>query len=104
HRLRIRLGQASFSWRVERRDLAVWLRQPMPVILVVYDARKDTAYWLYVQRYFQRLRGFNLFAAGESVTVCMPVAHLVNTNAMRKFARFRARVVKQMGEIIHADD
>ena len=43
-------------------------------------------------------------AAGQSVTVRMPVAHLINATAMRRFARFRARVLKQMGETIHADD
>src|SRR5438128_7363347 len=38
-RLGIRAKQATFAFRIERRDLALWLVQPMPVILIVYDAR-----------------------------------------------------------------
>src|SRR5689334_16982376 len=54
-RLAIRPGQESFSFRIERSDLVLWLAQPMPVILVVYDARMEAAYWLYVQSHFRRL-------------------------------------------------
>jgi hypothetical protein len=35
--------------RLERRDLLAWLKEPMPVILVVYDAQADKAYWLHIQ-------------------------------------------------------
>ena len=30
----------------------LWTREPMPVFLVLYDAREPKAYWLYVQKYF----------------------------------------------------
>jgi hypothetical protein len=73
----------------------------MPVILMVYDARKDRAYWLYVQSHFRRRKGFNLFAAGKSVTVRIPTENVVNAAAMRTFARFRDRVLEQMREIVH---
>src|SRR5262245_45894381 len=59
--LQIRRNQATFPFRIERSDLVLWLAQPMPVILIVYDASKDRAYWLYVQSHFRRLKGFNLF-------------------------------------------
>ncbi len=45
-RLRLRPHQAAFSFRVERSDLVLWLAQPLPVILIVYDARKEVAYWV----------------------------------------------------------
>ncbi len=31
-------------------DLELWLREPVPYILIVYDAQSDVAYWLYVMR------------------------------------------------------
>jgi hypothetical protein len=103
-RLRLRPGQVSFPFRIDRRDLVLWLAQPTPVILVVYDARKDIAYWLYVQSHFRQREGFNLFTAGKTITVPMPTANVVNPTAMRKFARFRDRVVEQTREVVHDEN
>ena len=68
----------------------------MPIVLVVYDGRKDIAYWIYIQSYFNQLSGFQLFAAGKTVTVRVPITNFVHTAAIRKFSRFRERVVQQM--------
>jgi hypothetical protein len=103
-RLRVKTQQPTFAFRVERRDLALWLAQPMPVILVVYDAPMDVAYWVYVQSYFRRQKGFNLFAAGKTVTVHVPLANVINTAAVRRFARIRDRVLEQLEEVFHDED
>src|SRR6476469_10009300 len=42
---------AAVIFRVERADLNGWLAETYPVILIVYDARGDVGYWLYVQAY-----------------------------------------------------
>jgi hypothetical protein len=102
--LRIPPDQATFAFRIERRDLVLWLAQPMPVILVVYDERLDTAYWVYVQSHFHRLKDFNLFAAGQTITLQMPVENVVTKSVMRRFARFRNRVLEQMRKVIHEED
>ena len=38
--------------RIERTDLRAWFAEPLPVILIVYDAANDRAYWLHVQAAF----------------------------------------------------
>lgn len=48
------------SFAIKKSDLETWLEEPLPVILVVYDVTIDRAYWVYIQRYFESLRGFNL--------------------------------------------
>ena len=103
-RLRLRPEQATFSFRIARTDLVHWLAQPMPVILVVYDARKNVAYWLYVQSYFRKRTDFNLFTAGKTVTVQVATANVVVPAAIRKFARFRNRILEQTREVIHDED
>src|SRR6266849_2591030 len=45
--------QRTISIRVEWRDLLLWINEPMPVILILYDAALDRAYWLHVQEYFR---------------------------------------------------
>jgi len=103
-RLRLRSAQKTFSFRLDRRDLVHWMAQEMPVILIVFDARKDMAYWLYVQSYFRRLKGFSLFTAGQTVTVHLLTANVLTPATVRKFARFRDRVLSQMSEVIHDED
>src|SRR5579862_2502884 len=58
--------------RIERADLVYWLAEALPVILIVYDAAHDVAYWLYVQSYFAKVKDFNLFSAGKTITVRVP--------------------------------
>ena len=103
-RLRVRPGQMTVAFRIDRRDLALWLSQLQPVMLIVYDGRKDVAYWVYVQSYFRRLKDFNLFAAGQTVTIRLPTANVLSPAAVRKFARFLDRVRAQTDEVIHDED
>lgn len=96
----LRNGQ-TISWRLGRSDLARWLHDPAPVILLVYDAQTEAAHWLYVQRYFQSLPNFNLFAAGQTVTVYIPLAHVLDA-AVGQFAQFRDAISRQtIGVIDH---
>jgi hypothetical protein len=44
----------SIPFSVDRADLEYWLEERYPVILIVYDAQDDVAFWVYVQDYFQK--------------------------------------------------
>src|SRR5262249_53191323 len=44
------VGGNAASCRIEQADLAHWLEEPFPFVLVRYDAKTDVGYWLYVQR------------------------------------------------------
>jgi hypothetical protein len=99
--LRLQKGQSAFAFRIERADLVYWLREKAPIILVVFDATKKRAYWCYVQQYFYQRTDFNIFAAGKTVTLRIPIANRLNPAAMRRFARLRDRVREQMDEVYH---
>jgi hypothetical protein len=91
HLKRVAGGQ-MVACRIERADLRAWLREPWPVILVVYDAVTDMAFWLYVQEHFQQKPRFNPDRGSASVTIRIPRANVVNATAMRHFARCRDRL------------
>ena len=55
----------TIAFPIAREDLRSWLREPDPVIIIVYDGSKDKAYWLYVQAYFESVRPLDLFTAPE---------------------------------------
>lgn len=92
----------SIAFRIESADLETWLCEPMPVILIVYDAQNDKAYWLYVQAYFEGQVGFDAQNKPNQITVHLPVTHVVDQEAIKSFVRFRDRVLTQIrGHIVH---
>jgi hypothetical protein len=87
--------------RIERADLRAWLNEPWPVILVVYDARTDVAYWLYIQEHFQQQPRFKPNRGPAHVTLRLPKTNVVTTAAMRQFARARDHLLAQMKGLQH---
>jgi hypothetical protein len=95
---------AFLGFRLDRADLHAWLTEFQPVILVVYDAPADQAYWLYVQAYFAKLPGFKLERAGKTVRVRLPRTNVLDPDAIRTFARYRDLIVAQFeGRVSHEE-
>lgn len=86
--LSILADQKTISFTIARSDLELWLFEPMPCILIIYDAQKSQAYWLYLQAYFESLEKFDLSQAGNSVTVRLPKDNILNQQAIKIFAKF----------------
>jgi hypothetical protein len=85
--------------RIERIDLVGWMSKTFPVILVVYDARADVGYWLYVQAHFAASKGD--FGAGQTVTVHIPVVNVLDEGAVRRFAAAKAAILGQTEGVHH---
>jgi hypothetical protein len=68
-----------------------------PVILVVYDAGLDRAYWLAIQGHFS---GMDRFARlrGKTVTIPIPIENVLDASAMREFARRKMALFPSEGE------
>lgn len=84
--------------RVQQADLRQWLLELMPVILVIYDAQAEIAYWVYVQAYFDAHADLDLDEAGDRVTVRIPRSNVLNQAAVRQFALFRDQVFARLGK------
>ncbi len=82
-------GNLTIPIRVEWRDLLSWLNEPMPVILIIYDAVEDKAYWLHVQEYFRGRDWAARSGLTTTVTLYLPIANVLDEAAVRLFARFR---------------
>ena len=46
----------GFIMDLSKRDLELWLKNPQPVLLILYDAQKDKAYFADLQTYFNENR------------------------------------------------
>ncbi len=96
-------GGQRIAVRVDQGDFRHWLMEPMPVILAVYDAAQDEAYWLYVQEHFESGRTARFDRAGAKMTVHVPRTNVVTPAAMRRFAGFRDRILLQLEGLSHHD-
>lgn len=92
-------GSAAVTFRVEQADLDRWTAETYPVILVVYDARADVAYWLYVQAHFPPGRG--RARRRRKVTVHIPAANVLDEAAIRRFAAAKAAIQRQTKGVRH---
>ena len=95
-------GGQFIAVRIDRGDYCHWLMEPMPVILAIYDAPRDLAYWLYVQAEFEakKVTG-NLDKPGATMTLRVPRANLLTPSAVRQFAIYRDSMFAQMKGLQH---
>jgi hypothetical protein len=89
-------GRAAVAVRLEWRDVVYRLNEPLPVILVLYDARADRAWWLDLQEAV-RMAGRQA-RGGARLTVRVPQANVLTSKAVRGFRRLRdAALVRTRG-------
>ncbi|MBC7806171.1 MAG: DUF4365 domain-containing protein [Akkermansiaceae bacterium] len=77
-------NEQFLSLRMDRRDAELWRVEQVPVILVVYDASKDRAYWLHYQTYEN---------AGD-VMVRIPTNQQIDEAAIEQLRRMKNETLK----------
>ena len=91
------------SIRVERSDLRSWLIAIFPVILIMYDERKDRAYWLYLQAHFGAHR-FRVSRGAGKHSIRIPIGQVLDPSAIERFADYRNAILAQLeGKVEHDD-
>jgi len=84
-----RLKSGVVSFPLEKKDLELWLKQILPVILVLFDAQEEKAYWLYLQLYFEQ--------KSISVDLIQTDSFSVqDLNAIRKWRDYKNAVLSQI--------
>jgi Domain of unknown function (DUF4365) len=92
--------QETIAFKVKRADLELWLREPAPYILILYDAQQEAAYWLYVQAYFQQ-QGIEISTLSETYTLHLKKQNILGTETIQKFAAYKDAILQQSQEVIH---
>jgi hypothetical protein len=64
------------------RDYNVWIREEMPVILILFDAAIERAVWLAVQEYFHSDTKRRPRKRAKTVRVCVPELQVLNRLAI----------------------
>jgi hypothetical protein len=100
-RLKLSSDARTIAVRVASGDLKLWMWEPFPVILIVYDAQKERAFWLYVQNY-ANIQGITDDAT-ETVTLRVPMNNRVNRSAIDHFRHCRDAVLAEVKGVIRHD-
>jgi hypothetical protein len=88
-------GQAVIAVRIEYRDLLSWIGEQYPVVLGIYDAIADKAYWIHVQAEFA---GGKIFAAkrrGSHCTIHVPLGQVLNEQAIQHFRQLKIAAISR---------
>jgi hypothetical protein len=75
---------------IDTGDLIVWLREPMPVFLILYDVAKEVAYWLQIDE-----RSVTRPVPEEgTLTMRLPVTQTLDAVAIDEFRRRKQAAVR----------
>ena len=97
------LKSGEFSFPLERQDAELWLNQMMPVILILFDAQNEKAYWLYLQRYFgQHKLSLNLIQT-KRFSVHFNEKNQVDDNAISQWRTYKNHLISQLKGVIKHD-
>ena len=83
-RLAVHADGATAALRVEAANLRSWAFERFPVVLALYDAAADRAFWLDVQEYVAA-NEIDEDELGETVTLRVPLAQLLTPAAVLGF-------------------
>ncbi len=89
----VRENGRTVALNVRTSDIDYWLGERLPVMLILYDALAQIAYWLHVQDYFQKLNAYDPAQNEKTVTVYFSSTDVVDMHTMREFARIKSEVL-----------
>ena len=73
---------------IDAGDLAVWLREPMPVFLILYDAHQELAYWVDVQAIIRDV------PESGTATLRLPLSQQLSEETIDRFRRLKQAAVE----------
>jgi hypothetical protein len=97
---RWRQNGEALAWVMDCRDLRRWQAEMLPVILIAYDAPRDTAYWLYMQSY---LRDVSVPRDQSTKTIYIPHENVVNATAVEEIRQIKAAFLRRAAGVISHD-
>lgn len=74
-------SKQTVTFDLNMRDLEFWLSTDRPTLLILFDAQKETAYFIDLEIYFQENRE-SLSKVHKFVRVYLPTHQVFNTQAV----------------------
>jgi len=91
----------GFSYSFESSHLNIWINEPMPVIIVLFDAISEKAYWVYLQAFIEK-ENVSSDSPRKYLTIHFDENDIVDAEAVRKWKKYKNRILSQLeGHISH---
>jgi hypothetical protein len=90
----LQLVRSEYVYDLDIRDYNLWMMEEIPVILILFDASRRRAYWLYIQRYFKDDPNRRPKKGKKSVRVRVPRRQVVNRLAITKMRELKEEVLR----------
>jgi hypothetical protein len=90
------------NFRISKKDVDLWQDEPFPVYLVVFDVKKETAYWMYLQKYFKEEGVSAARMKSNTITVKLDARRVVNKEAIKRWREDKSARLAQIGKVSHA--
>jgi hypothetical protein len=85
----------DFVYDMDIRDYNLWIREELPVFLILFEASRRRAYWLAVQQYFAADNDRRPKKGAKNIRVRVPKRQAVNGRAIRKMRELKWAAVHQ---------
>jgi hypothetical protein len=80
---------------IDARHYELWTNEPMPVFLILFDARQERAYWLDIQRYFSGADVRKPREGARTIRIQIPLAHELTGDTIDYMRRRKAEILAQ---------
>jgi hypothetical protein len=87
--------KTDFVFDLDVRDYNLWIREEMPVILILFDAAREQAVWLPVQRYFRSDVSRRPRKGAKTVRVRIPVKQAWDGAAVATIRELKREVLDE---------
>ena len=102
--LKVLQGGDSISFTLDRADINLWRRELMPVFLVVWDARQEAGYWLYMQAHLTRMRAHPLLPGQATLTVRLPKTNILDEASIERFRQYKNGIQRELEKVVDHHD
>jgi hypothetical protein len=79
---------------VSIKDLNLWIKEHKPVFIILYDASRKVAFWLYVQAYYEKHK-HEINLKQKTITLRFATSDILTENTIRKFRDYKTNILKQ---------
>ncbi len=92
---------ADYVFDLDVRDYHLWMREEVPVILILFDASRTRAFWIQVQAYFHGNATRRPKKGAKTVRVRVPARQVVNRRAVGQWRELKRQALQQPAGEVH---
>jgi hypothetical protein len=89
---------ADYLYDLDIRDYNLWVKEKLPVILILFDASRRSTCWLAIQQYFKGDLGRRPKKGAKTVRIRVPKRQVVNRRAIAKMRELKGAAIQHERE------